>query len=423
MENDLRHEKNPGSGPLRGIRVIDLTAVVSGPFATQTLGDMGADVVKVEPPEGDSQRRLGPALTQEMGPIFINSNRSKRSVALDLKRPAGRAALLDLVKTADVLMFNFRPSAMKRLGLAYEDLQVMNPRLVYVGISGFAEDGPYGGRPAYDDLIQAGTGLAHLVAIKNGGEPTYVPLAVADRITGLNAAIAVLGAIVERHNSGLGQHVDLPMFETLVGHVLADHLSGMSFEPPLDAGGYPRLLAKGRKPYATQDGYVAAMMLTDKQWRSFFALLGRESEFDTDPRLANMYTRNQHVDELYAEIEAVMATRPTSYWLEALERADVAVMPVHDLQSLMRDPHLVATHFFEMEEHPSQGTLRRTRYPIKWSRTPPAAHRRHAPRLGEHSVEVMRQVGYSETDIDALLESGALVAATPLVAEDGPLAP
>ncbi|MGD9944631.1 MAG: CaiB/BaiF CoA transferase family protein [Burkholderiaceae bacterium] len=409
---DIAAAPGAGRGPLHGLRVIDMTAVISGPFATQTLGELGADVIKVEPPEGDGQRRIGPARAPEMGPIYINSNRAKRSVALNLKAPEGRDILLRLAATADVLLFNIRPSAMQRLGLSYETLNAVNPRLIYVGISGFADGGPYTGRPAYDDLIQSGSTLAHMVAMKSGGAPQYVPVAIADRVTGLTAAMAVLAAVIERQSSGRGQQVDVPMYETLLNFVLADHLGGLSFDPPLDAGGYPRLLAPGRKPYATQDGYVAAMMFTDRQWRSFYALLGREAEFDADPRMRDLGTRNQHIDALYAEVEAVFAGRTTAFWLEALERADIPVMQVHDLRSVFDDPHLRATGFFETEHHPSQGTLRRMRHPLRWSRSQPPA-RRHAPLPGEHSMEVLREAGLTPEELAGLTASGVVAVPNP----------
>lgn len=404
-------EAPPAAGPLHGVRVVDMTAVISGPYASQMLGELGADVVKVEPPEGDGQRWLGPARTPDMGPIFMNSNRAKRSIALDLKDSRGKDVLLRLVATADVLLFNMRPSAMHRLGLSYDALAAVNPRLVYVGITGYADGGPYSGRPAYDDLIQSASTLASMVAAKTGGPPQYVPLAIADRVTGINAVVAVLAAIVERHASGRGQKVDVPMFETLVSFVLADHLGGLSFEPPLDGGGYPRLLAPARKPYATLDGYVSAMMFTDRQWRNFYALQGRGDEFDADPRLQSLFTRNQHIDALYAEVEAVFATRTTAQWLEALEQADIPVMPVHDLRSIRHDPHLRATGFFEREEHPSQGAMLRTTYPLRWSRSQPGATR-HAPLRGEHTVEILLEAGFTRGEIDGLMAASVATATT-----------
>ncbi len=398
---------NVPAGPLRGLRVIDMTAVLMGPYGTQWLGDMGADVVKIEAPEGDVVRGIGPVRHPGMGPIFLNTNRSKRSVVLDVKQPAGRAALLRLVQGADVFVYNVRPQAMARLGLSYEALAEVNPRIVYAGVFGYGQDGPYAARPAYDDLIQGASTLSAMFARASGGEPQYVPAAIVDRITGLAAVGAILAAVHERHASGRGQRIDIPMFETMVGFVLSDHLGGRSFEPPLDGGGYGRLLSRGRKPYKTLDGYVCALIYTDKQWRSFLRLLGREAEMQTDPRLASLATRTQHVDALYAEVGRTMATRSTADWLSCLDAVDIPATPVNDLDSIFEDPHLVATGFFGSEQHPTEGTLRTMRHAATWSRTQPAAHR-PAPCQGEHSVEVLREAGFGADEIEALRAQGVL---------------
>lgn len=392
--------------PLEGLRVIDLTAVLMGPVATQTLGEMGADVIKIEAPDGDMVRLIGPVRHAGMGPVFINANRNKRSAVLDLKNSEAKAALLELVKSADVFIYNVRPQAVARLGLGYEALAAINPRLVYVGVFGYAQDGPYAAKPAYDDLIQGASGLASLFQMRDDSAPAYVPNALADRITGLTAVNAVLGALLEREKSGLGQRVDVPMFETMVNFTLGDHMGGLSFAPALDKGGYARQLAPGRRPYRTQDGFVSALIYTDKQWRSFYQLLGREAEFEHDARLKSLATRTEHVHALYAEVEAILATRSTAQWLQALHQADIPAMPVHDLQSLLTDPHLQATGHFQIEDHPSEGELLALRPAARWSRTP-IANTRHAPRLGEHTREVLAEAGLSATAIDALIAQGA----------------
>lgn len=392
--------------PLAGLRVVDLTTVVMGPYATQALGEMGADVIKVESPEGDVVRGIGPARHDGMGPMFINANRSKRSVVLDLKHPDGKAALLRLTASADVFIYNMRPQAMARLGLGHELLSAANPRLIYVGVFGYGQEGPYAAKPAYDDLIQGASTLASLFCRSTGGPPQYVPNALADRITGLAAVNAVLAAVIERQRSGLGQRIDVPMFETLVNFVLGDHLGGLSFDPPLDAGGYARQLARSRRPYATLDGYVCALIYNDKQWRNLYRLLGRESELASDPRLRSMATRAQHIDALYAELEAVIATRSTADWLAAFDDADIPAMPLHDLGSILHDPHLVATGHFVPEDHPSEGRLTTLRTASQWSRTQPEPSR-HAPRLGEHTREVLREAGLGDAEIDRLIASGA----------------
>ena len=400
------------TGPLKGLRVVDMTAVLMGPYGTQWLGDMGADVVKIEAPEGDVVRGIGPVRHAGMGPIFLNTNRSKRSVVLDVKHPAGRAALLRLVESADVFVYNVRPQAMARLELSYEVLAAVNPRIIYTGVFGYGQDGPYAAKPAYDDLIQGASTLSAMFARSTGEAPQYVPAAIVDRITGLTAVGAILAAVYERQTSGIGQRIDIPMFETMVGFVLSDHLGGRSFEPPLDEGGYARLLSRGRRPYATLDGFVCALIYTDKQWRNFYHLLGREAELQSDPRLASLSTRTDHVDALYAEVGRILATRSTADWLESLGAIDIPAMPVHDLDTIFDDPHLAATGFFGTEEHPSEGRLRTMRHAATWSRTQPAASR-PAPRHGEHSAQVLAEAGFSGDEIEAMRRSGALRIAEP----------
>ncbi|MBB5213718.1 crotonobetainyl-CoA:carnitine CoA-transferase CaiB-like acyl-CoA transferase [Parapusillimonas granuli] len=385
-----------------------MSSVLMGPYATQLLGEMGADIIKVEAPDGDVVRLIGPSRSNGMGPIFLNTNRSKRSICLDLKKEVGRNALLRLAETADVFFYNVRPQAMARLGLAYEDLAAVNPKLIYVGVFGYGQDGPYAAKPAYDDLMQGATGVASFVAQSTGGPPRYVPLAMVDRITGMAAVNATLAALYERSISGMGQRIDVPMFETMVGFVLSDHLGGLTFDPPLDQGGYARLLSQARRPYKTMDGYICAMVYTDQQWRNFYRLLGREGELDADRRLLSLKTRSEYVDELYSELEEILSTKTTSEWLDQLSAADIPVTPVHDQASIFNDEHLVAINYFGYEEHPSEGRLRTLRHPQKWSRTQPR-HSRTIPLQGEHGIEILREGGFSDREISDLAEDGALI--------------
>jgi len=394
-------------GPLAGIQVLDLTSIISGPFAGQLLAELGADVVKIESPEGDTQRRIGPVLHDGMGPVYMNSNRGKRSIAIDLKKRQGCQVLYKLVRGADVLLYNMRYRAMHRLGLSYEILSDLNPRLIYAGIFGFGQDGPYADRPAYDDLIQAAAGLADFMRQKSSGEPQYVPLAIADRIAGFHAALAIAAALTERARSGCGQRLDIPMFENVVSLVLADHLGGRSFEPALDRGGYARLLIASRKPFTTKDGHVSVMPFTDEQWRRLYVITDRSEQFECDQRLRSMEMRSRHIDALYAELADILRSRTTDEWLQRFEEADIPAMPVHNLQSLFDDPHLKAIGFFQAEAHPSEGPLNRMRYANHWSRTPPAPSR-PAPRLGEHGFEVLREAGFGANEIADLIEQGAL---------------
>jgi len=393
------------AGPLANVSVVDLTSILMGPYTTQLLGDMGADVVKVEPPQGDMNRQIGPMRSPGMGPLYLNTNRSKRSLVLDLKRNEGLAVLERLLKTSDVLVYNMRPQAMERLGLGYEAVRSINPRIIYAGVFGFGQTGPYAARPAYDDLIQAAVTLPMLTRRAGSDEPRYLPIALCDRIVGMSAANAILAALWHRHSSGVGQRIDVPMFETMAAFVLADHLAGLTFEPPLDDGGYGRLLSKWRRPYKTRDGYVAAMIYSDKQWASFMEATGQADRLRTDSRLASLETRSTCIDDLYGEISGLFTARTTAEWIELLVAIDVPVMPLHDLQSIQDDPHLVATGFFTTVEHPTEGRLRSMRVPSTWSDTQPSPTR-HAPRLGENSAEILGELGYAQAEIDALASSG-----------------
>ena len=393
------------SGPLTGVRIIDLTTVVMGPFATQILADLGADVVKVEPPEGDVLRHIAPMRHPGMGHIFLHHNRNKRSIVLDLKQPAGRDALLRLAGSGDVLIYNVRPQAMRRLRLGYEDVAAVNPRIVYVGAYGYGESGRYAGQPAYDDLIQGMVGLPWLTHAAGADRPRYVPTAITDRITGLATVNAVTSALFCRERTGKGQAVEVPMFETLAHMVLGDHMGGRTFEPPLSPARYERMLAPHRVPYATRDGYVCVLVYNDKHWRSFFKLIGREEMFESDPRFSSQEARSRNIGEIYAFVAEIMLTRTSAEWLRALKEADIPVAPLHSVDDIIDDPHLGESAFFVMTEHPTEGRLRMMVAPGAWSRTQPGALR-PAPRLGEHSVEILREAGYADTEIAAMIASG-----------------
>ena len=291
-------------GPLQGIKVIDMTTVLMGPYATQMLGDYGADVIKVESLDGDVTRLIGPTRHPGMGPVFLNTNRNKRSICLDLKKPAGREAVLRLIEQADVLIYNVRPQAMARLDLGYDVVSKRNPRLVYAGVFGFGQDGPYAAKPAYDDLIQGATGLPALMAQTSDGMPRYVPNALVDRIVGLTAVGAICASLVHRDRTGRGQRVDIPMFETMAGFVLGDHMGGLTYEPPLDKGGYARHLSRDRRPYKTADGYICVIVYNDKQWESFFKATGRD-DLRADPRFATFAGRAVNIDAVYGELARI----------------------------------------------------------------------------------------------------------------------
>ncbi|MCX7135792.1 MAG: CoA transferase [Proteobacteria bacterium] len=393
------------SGPLAGIRIIDLTTVILGPYATQILGDLGADVIKVEPRDGDNMRHSAPMRHAGMGHIFLHLNRNKRSIVLDLKQPAGRDAMLRLCASADVLIYNVRPQAMARLKLSYEDVRAVNPKIIYVGAFGFSQKGPYAAKPAYDDLIQGMVALPSVIQQAGGDRPRFVPSTMADRITGLNAVTAVTTALFHRERTGRGQAVEVTMFESLTQFVLGEHLGGKTFEPPLGPMGYPRLLAEHRNPYETKDGYLCLLVYNDKQWRSFFRIIGREEMFEKDPRFSSQANRSQHFAESYAFVAEHIKTRTSAEWLSVLTAADIPVMPLNSLEDLLADPHLNETGFFSLVEHPSEGTLRSMAVTSQWSDSIPDAPR-PAPRLGEHSAEVLREAGYVDTEINAMIAAG-----------------
>ena len=392
-------------GPLHGLRVVDMTSVVMGPYATQIMGDLGADVIKVESGAGDTLRQNGKGRNPGMGPLFLQMDRSKRSIVLDIKKREGLEAMLALLATADVFIFNLRPASMKRMGLGYEVVAAANPRIVYCALNGFGEDGPYAGRPAYDDMIQGAAGLPALAA-RATGEPRYAPSAIADRIAGMTGIYAVLAALYHREKTGQGQALEVPMFERMVEFVLSDHLYGLTFDPPIGGSGYPRQLAPDRRPYRTRDGYVCAMPYLDRHWASFFEIAGLH-ELKGDERFASLAARTQNIRELYRILAEALLGRTSAEWLELFAAADIPSGPLNTPESLLEDPHLQATKFFEIVDHPSEGRIRTMAVPIKFSASKPEI-RRQAPRLGEHGREVMREAGYSEEAIERLVSSGAM---------------
>ena len=406
----------PGGGPLAGIRIVDLTSVIFGPYATQNLGDMGADVVKVEAPEGDIARWLVPMRTPGMAGIFMNTNRNKRSLVLDLKQPAAREALLKVVAGADVFVHNLRPQAIRKLKLTYADMKAVNPKLLYCNAWGFGTRGPYAERPAYDDVIQAMSGLADLSRRQTGGPPTLAPTIMADKTSGLMLTIAILLGIVHRQRTGEGQEVEVPMFESMVSFVMAEHLAGEVFQPPVATSsgtmGYDRVLAPHRKPSKTADGYMTVLPYTDRHWVSFFAAAGRP-ELAADERFASVVARSRNVGDLYALVAELMPAHSTARWLEILAEADIPHVAVKSLEELLADPHLNEVGFWKRYDHPTEGPLRTTDVPVRMSASPGDPLRRPPPRLGEQTAEVLREAGLTDGEINSLLAAKAALEAPP----------
>lgn len=394
------------TSPLDGIRILDMTTLGMGPYAAQSLGDHGADVIKIEDPGGDIWRHVLPSRSKGMSHAFIQFNRNKRSVALNLKSPAGKEAMLRLLAGADVLLSNLRPAAMARLGLTEDALRRVKPDLIFCACYGYSERGPYAGRPAADDTIQAVSGLAGLI-LRSTGRQQFVPSVVADKAVGQAAANAILAAIVHRLRTGEGQSIEVPMFETMVAFVMPEHMAGKTFEPPIGEMGYERILASQRRPYPTKDGHLCVMPYTTAQWLRFLRLIGRD-DLAADPEIVDMAGRSRRFEELYGLISEVTPTRTTEEWIRDLAAQDIMFGRVNSPEDLLVDPHLKAMDMFPCVEHPDEGTLRLIGFPVHYSRTPNRL-RRLPPRIGQHTHELLLEVGYGPEQIDSMQADGSIV--------------
>lgn len=383
------------AGPLAGVKIIDLSSVGMGPYATQILADMGADVIKVESTDGDVVRHGAPSLHPGMGAFYMQANRNKRSIVLDLKTSDDLAVLKSLLRDADVLVSNIRVQSMRRLGLSYETLQAVNPRLIYCGVYGFSEDGPYAGRPAFDDIIQAMSGVASIQGHGVGREPSYVNTVIADKTTGLTAVYAISMALYEREKSGLGQAIEVPMFETMVSFNLLEHMAGGTFPGQDIPMGYERVLSPFRKPHRTLDGYISVLPYTTEQWRRFFEVSGH-SQHARDERFMDPAQRGENIGEMYEVMSAIVAQHSTAEWVELLHSADIPMAPVATLEDLLEDEHLKATGFFEIHEHPTEGPIRMAGVPTRFSRTP-GSIRWAAPHLNQDAAAIREEARLKDT--------------------------
>lgn len=370
---------------LRGIKVVDLTSVVFGPYATQILADYGAEVTKIEAPGGDVYRYAAkPSRTQGMGPGFIALNRGKKSVLLDLKQDAGVTKLRELLKQADVFVHNVRADAIGRLGFGYEDVKALNPEIIYVHCVGFGSDGPYSGLQAYDDVIQAATGTTSLLSRADGDErPRYLPSLIADKVAGLHAAYATLAAITHRLRTGRGQFVEVPMFEAFASFMMKEHLDGHTFEPPNNGAGYGRQVDPDRQPFQTKDGWISIVPYVLSHFPLVIDLLG-DAEMAAEERWKDPGTVIRSAPELYKRIGELTLTKTTDECVEILRGANIPCMPAIDLDDVINDPHLHESGFFERSEHPSEGPLYQTRDPNRFSDWQPG-ELGDAPLLGEHN--------------------------------------
>jgi crotonobetainyl-CoA:carnitine CoA-transferase CaiB-like acyl-CoA transferase len=392
------------SGPLAGIRILDLTSVVFGPLSTQILGDMGADVIKIEGPEGDTTRHTGPARSADMAALFMGVNRSKRSLVLDLKQDGARDALWRLIDGADVFVHSMRPQKIAALGFGHEAVRRRNPRIIYAGLHGYLSGGPYSGQPAYDDVIQGQAGVAALMT-QIAGEPRYAPMILADKTCALAAANAISAALFARERTGRGQFVEIPMFETMVAFILTEHLSGHTFVPPEAPLGYTRVLAPWRRPYKTKDGHICMLAYTDPQWRKFWAAVGKPALAE-DARFDTLASRSRHIAELYRLAGDCLGDRTTDEWLPIFQDLEIPAARISSLDDLMHDPHLTQIAFFKQVRHPTEGEIVVPDPAVRFSDRPTAVERLQ-PKLGEHGREILGEAGLSDREIEDLVASGA----------------
>ncbi|MBC2650087.1 CoA transferase [Novosphingobium flavum] len=395
-----------GQGPLAGVRVLDLTSVLMGPYATQIFADLGADVIKIEGPGGDTTRAIPPGPDPTRGAMFLNVNRGKRSLALDLKRPEAREVVLRLAGQADVFIHSMRAQAIARLGLDYAALSAANPRIVYANLYGYGREGPYRDYPAYDDIVQAASGVVDLQARLSGGEPTYVANVIADKVSGLTGAYAVIAALFARERTGMGQEVEVPMFETMVSFAAVEHLCGSLFSPPLGPPEYPRATSPSRRPYRTADGHIGVMIYNDKQWQAFFRELG-DPDWSRDPMFASLRSRTENITAVLARVAQVLETRSTAAWMDLFRRAEIPATPIASLEQLLHDPHLEQTGFWE-ERETELGTVRFPGIPTRFSDTPGAIGD-PGPRHGADNAAVLAEAGFGADEIAALTASGAVL--------------
>ena len=391
-------------GPLDGVRVVDLTTVVVGPICTRTLADYGADVIKVEAPGGDLLRTMAEGSRNPgMSGKFINFNRNKRSIVLDLKKKDGHAALLRLIERADVFVSNVRPEALARAGLDHASLAKLNPRLIHCSILAFGRGGRYFNRPAYDPVIQSLSGVAGTIA-RATGEPRFVPMVMSDHTSGLIAAQAIGFALYRREKTGKGEAIDVPMLENMASFVSSEHLGAATFDPPVGPTGDGRLLSPNYRPVPTKDGYVTVRPNTNAQSFAFFDAIGRP-ELKTDPRFDSAASRTRNAKD-YFEVQATsLGGKTTDEWVELFDKLDVPAARYNSIDDLLTDPHLQDVGFFKAEEHPSEGKIRRTRLANTFSGGA-REDETHAPLTGEHTRDILSEAGYSAAEIDALLASG-----------------
>ena len=379
--------------PLAGIQILDLCNVVMGPYATQTLSQYGADVIKIEPPNGDDSRRTGILAEPDMATLFLGVNRGKRSVVLDLKSEEGRASLRALICRADAIVHNIRPQKLAALSLTPEEVLRINPRIVYASLTGFGQDGPYGGKPAYDDVIQGLSGLADLSARHRGDAPGYLPTIAADKTVGILAASAILAALLKQQRLGVGSVVEVPMFESMVAYLLVEHMYGAHFGGDGAPMGYPRALARWRKPFETLNGFICVMPYTDRHWGDMLHAFDRP-DLARDPRFASIAERSAATEFVYQTLGSLLSQRTTDDLLAMLNALEIPAAPINRPEDLPNDPHLHAVGFFQRIQDAHMGEVCFPGVPVLFDGLRPELGL--PPRLGEHTCEVLSQVSPGE---------------------------
>jgi crotonobetainyl-CoA:carnitine CoA-transferase CaiB-like acyl-CoA transferase len=392
-------------GPLKGIKIIDASSILMVPYCTRLLADMGADVIKIETIEGDNTRFIGPSNNEGMAAVYLSINRNKKSISIDLKSQEGQSIIKKLIKTSDVFVSNIRKAALKRIGLTHSNFVKINPKIITANAVGFSSKGPYAGLPAFDDTIQAISGMAAFQEAYSS-QPSYTAGATADKVTGLMLGMAIIGALFKSAKSGKGSEIEVPMMETMVDFTLVEHLYGYNFIPPKAPPIYPRQSSPNRRPYKTLDGYIAVLPSTDNQWLRFCKRMGKE-DILIDKKFSSLKFRNENIDLLYSLLSKELEKKTTVYWVKNLKKNDIPAMNVNTPESLFEDEHLKNTQFFKVNNHPTEGKLLYTSFPVDFNEDH-NSETIHAPNLGEHTEEILNELGYTKADLKKLASDGVI---------------
>ena len=391
--------------PLKGIKIIDASSILMVPYCTRLLADMGAEIIKVETLSGDNTRYIGPSVNKGMAAVFLNINRNKKSISVDLKSADGRLIIYKLIKKSDVFVSNIRKASLEKLKLTHSDFIKINPKIITANAVGFSSRGPYAGLPAFDDTIQAISGMAAYQETYSD-QPSYTSGATADKVTGLMLGMSILSALFNREKNGEGTELEVPMMETMVDFTLVEHLYGYNFLPPKAPPVYPRQSSPNRKPYKTLDGYIAVLPYSDDQWLRFFSIIKKENILK-DPKFCSLESRNQNIDELYKILSEELKKRNTSFWIKNLREQDIPATKVNFPKDLFEDEHLERTNFFKVQDHPTEGKLLYPSFPVEFNEDE-TAEGLHAPSLGENTKEILIDLGYSEFEIESFISKGTI---------------